>query len=60
VIVEIGQQRGARAADSGMDIAIDPHGGHERFLERLFLQSVVGGPAPHIEVCRREIASASG
>jgi hypothetical protein len=28
VIVEIGQQRGARSADGGMDVAVDPRGRH--------------------------------
>jgi hypothetical protein len=33
VIVEIRQQRGARSAHGGMDIAVDPRGGHARSLE---------------------------
>ena len=36
VIVEIGQQRGARSAHRRMDIAVDPRGGHARFLDIVF------------------------
>ena len=36
VIVEIRQQRGARSAHGGMDIAVDPRGGHARSLNIVF------------------------
>jgi hypothetical protein len=36
VIVEIGQQRGARSAHGGMDIAVDPRGRHAHSLKYRF------------------------
>ena len=37
VVAEIGQQRGAGSTDGGMDIAVDPRGGHARSLKVSFL-----------------------
>jgi hypothetical protein len=49
VIVEIGQQRGARAPNGGMDIAVDPRGGHARSLN-----VVVGGRSKPHRKCAAE------
>ena len=48
VVVEIGQQRGARSAHRGMNIAIDPRGGHA-----CSLHIVLGGLACRASMCRR-------
>jgi hypothetical protein len=44
VIVEIGQQRGARSAHGGMDIAVDPRGGHARFPKSLLAAGYAAFP----------------